>query len=301
MNRNLEDVTISIIGREPILEDEIFNSLKGIGVENLISYDFSSGNMEMEVDGDLEARLYLPLDEARILDSDFVFIVGKFEKKCLSFLKSGQSKSKLFILSETPIYDDSYEGLNIVSPETLIIKEILNCLEDFNPVSFFWSIYSSASSRGKGGLQELFLQTRDILNFQKIKNEQFAFKLVPSKPQIPEHLENELKKTTSFKGFLLRNEISVPIFYGTYLYFISELKNRVDKTGKMDAIKRFKESDSFDFETEISKITATAPGKKPLLFTNFNGENHITGFVGFDNCAMLANEVAKIVKGEVER
>ncbi len=301
MDKNLEDLTISIIGRNPILEDEIFNSLKEIRVANLISYDFTSGDMEMEVDGDMEARLYLPLDEKRILGSDFVFIVGKFEKKCLSFLKSVQNKSRFFILSETPTFDDSYEGLNIISPETYIIKEILNCLKDFNPVSLFWSIYSSASSRGKDGLQELFLQTRDILNFQKIKNEQFAFKLVPSKPHIPDHLENEIRETTSFKGFLLRNEISVPVFYGTYLYFISELENGVDKKGKVDAINRFKDSDSFDFESEISKITATAPGKKPLLFTNFYGENHITGFIGFDNCSMMANEVAKIVKGEVER
>ncbi len=290
------DLKIALLGRNPILEDEFINEFQNWGVEgkNIISLDDQFSQIEFDIEDD-EARFYLPLEKERLKDFDIVFVFGGMTESRADYFNTLEENLKICVIhSEVEKDKEILKGKSgyyyIPSPEIVIISEILQTIRKNKLKNFHWSLYESASSRGKEGLKELFNQTVDVLNFQtpevNVFSSQIAFNIIPLKPELKKEDENEIRKKSGYEGILYRNAMYLPIFHMTYLTFFGELENW-EKDSSKEIKKFFEKSQFFELKKEILSIT-DSEGKKPSIYIDTEKEKCFFGIVSFDAFKLTA-------------
>lgn len=280
---------VALLGKNQILEDELINALIKEGVEkkNILSMNDDFKEITFDVE-DEEARFYLPLESDRLKGFDAIFVFGGLTLSRVEFFEKLKEKISVFVIP----YPSSEENLLIkeknnftflLEPETLIIAKIIKTLQPYYLNNFFWSIFESASSKGKEGLKELFDQTRDVLNFKTPKNNvfdrQIAFKLIPYKPELKRETELKIREMSGFKGTLLRNVLMIPCFYGTYINFFADL--RIWQQDYPRLINSSFQKEQF-WEYSENLLFKDKEIEKPALYINTETKNCINGIVYFD-------------------
>jgi len=211
----------AIIGKDPLLEDELFSRLKNEGAADgsIASFDDSPAVTSIDIDDSEGCRLYLPLSEDYIRGFDAVFLLKRTEgSDDLLRNLAGEEGTLVLDLSGGIGFDP------VPSPEPFFISEIISSAGRVGGLS--WTLFQSASSEGQDGIRELFDQTVSILNFRKpdsrVFGNQAAFNVMPQLPEPGGEAEAEVRRLCGFKGFLSRTVIQVPVFHGSSLCFVME-------------------------------------------------------------------------------
>ena len=185
-----ERLRVAIIGKNPLLEDELFRALHEIGVEGgaILSFDESAKAPSLDVDEKEGCRVYLPLDSDAFGDFDAVFALGK---KGEIFLLDPGSPPKI------PLPGGPQTHQTVPTAEIWMISEILRTAGKLGPESISWSLFQSASIEGRDGIKALFNQTLDVLNFKKptleIFRQQLAFNIIPFEPGLSGEEEKAIR------------------------------------------------------------------------------------------------------------
>ncbi|MCX7829662.1 MAG: Asd/ArgC dimerization domain-containing protein [Acidobacteria bacterium] len=302
MNKKKIDLKIALLGKNPILEDELINKFEKIGVDkkNVISMDDEFSQIAFDIE-DEEARFYLPLESERLKDFDAVFVLNGLKLSRVDFFNKLENNVKIFIFDNDCSEIEPFEKekfIFIPSPEVLIVSEVIKMIEKRKPKNFFWSLYESVSAKGKDGIKELFDQTRDVLNFKtpqpNVFGKQIAFNLIPRKPALSERFEKEIRKRSGFEGSLFRNVIELPIFYGTHIAFFSELGEWNENLHK-DMQKNIKENKFLNFKNDISELSI-AGEQMPSLYLDMDMPNCLFGFVCYDDFKMNVKSAIESLK-----
>ena len=242
-----------------------------------------------------EAKFYLPLESERLQGFDAIFVLGGLTLSRIEFFKKLKEEISVFVITnpyseENLLIEEKKNFTFVLDPETYIISKIIKTLQPFHLNNFFWSIFESASSKGKEGLKELFEQTRDVLNFKtpqiNVFDRQLAFKLIPYKPELNRETELKIREMSGFKGSLLRNMLIIPCFYGTYINFFADLKmwkenypSQINFSFQKEPFWEYNENLCFE-DKEI---------EKPTLYLNTQPKCCINGFIYFDHYKVLVN------------
>lgn len=307
--KSIIDLKIALLGKNPIMEDELINEFQNLGIEekNIISMDDESSQISFDIE-DEEARFYLPLEMERIKDLDVIFVLGGLTQGRADFFERAKEKPEIFVF-----HSEEEKGENLLknrmgfhyisSPEIFIVSEILRNIKKQKPRNFYWSLYESASSKGKEGIKELYDQTVDVLNFQtpesNVFKSQIAFNLIPRKPELNQNDENEIREKSGYKGILFRNTMYVPLFYLTLISFFTEFDNW-EKNSAEEIREVFKKSIFFEFKDDISNLSSST-GYNPSLFIDTDKEKCLFGIVCFDPFKMMVKQAVQSLELEKHR
>jgi hypothetical protein len=239
-----KEIRIAIVGRNPLLEDELFSQLKAAGAadEAVISFDETPAGTLIDIDENEECRVYLPLSEDYLQDFEFYFLLTCSEKgrRLLNNISkvSGAVVIDLAGYAENLKNDppEASDHILIPSAEAFFISEILKSKDSGKHKSLCWSVFQSASSEGKDGIKELFDQTQAVLNFKKpssaVFKEQLAFNILPYQPEPEGDLEKTIRSLSGFGGFLTRNVVQIPTFLGSSISFLLEVEGKAESAKK---------------------------------------------------------------------
>ncbi len=234
MSRLEKSFRCAIIGREPLLEDEIFNLLEkeGAAQGSIVSFDENPGDASINVEGVEECRLYLPLSEEYLKDFDAIFLLTDSRPAVDAARKSADGTGAI-ILDLVGEKDGGSEVGRVPPAEPYMISVLLKAVGTGNVRSLFWTLYESASVEGEKGVRELFNQTASILNFKKpeleVFKEQVAFNILPRAQGSEGDIESRVRQLADFSGLILRTVVQVPVFHGTSVSFVMETGIGSDK------------------------------------------------------------------------
>lgn len=294
---------IGIIGKNQILEEELLNGFEQAGLKNekVLFFDDNIEEISMDVE-DEEARFYLPLKEENIKSLNVFLIIGSLSDRALKILNSIE-ENVLFLLFP-PCDKENFvkllkkDNVKIVKePEVVIISQFLKVLKNFSVNSFYYTIFDAVSSKGKGGIKELFDQTVAVLNFiepeKKVFPNQIAFNLIPSSEIFLKEDEDFIRKEAEYEGSFFRRLFYVPIFYGTYINFICSSSQNLNIN---DLLRSLKEQRLFEFKNEVEKIKPSEEYLNPLLFFELIDEKNIWGVMYYDKYKFITSQTIEIIE-----
>jgi aspartate-semialdehyde dehydrogenase len=294
MFRPDEDFRVAIVGRNSLAEDELIRRLKEAGVEeaSIVNFDEGSGDTVLDIDDREGCRLYLPLSEEYLKGYDALFILTGNEgtrQMLMNFASS--AKALVFDLAN---YSANIENKTaplsnyfFVPPaEACFFSRILTLSGIPAAKSFYWTVFQPAATEGKEGIEELFSQTKAVMNFKRppsvVFKEQLAFNLLPAAPGIDGEVASAVRQLCGFEGSLIRNMIQVPVFHGTSISFLMETRAEA-----LSCKKKIESGLKKDKSCVISKHLEAflKPGYKEgcQLFLQVLAEDRVWGWYRYDS------------------
>lgn len=297
MSRLEKSFRCAIVGRVPLLEDEIFNLLKeeGVAQGSVVSFDENPGNASINIEGAEECRLYLPLSEEYLKDFDAIFLLTDSRPAVDAARKSADGTGAI-ILDLVGGKDDGSEGGRVPPAEPFMISALLKAVGTGNVKSLFWTLYESAAVEGEKGVRELFNQTASILNFKKpepeVFKEQVAFNILPRAPGSEGDIESRVRRLAGFSGFISRTVVQVPVFHGTSVSFLLETGAGSEKA-RQTIISSIANDPAFSILKELSGFYTPDHRSDIQLYIERVGEDRIWGWARFDRFRSHADMAVK--------
>ena len=277
----------AIVGKEPLLEDEIFNLLKAEGAEagSIVSFEENPGDSSIKIDGTEECRLYLPLSEEYLKDFDALFLIGG-SSRTREMAEALMADRGTVLMDLSSRKEPGGIGWEFVPPaEIYFISSLLMAAGNDRLKSFSWCSLLSASVDGEAGIRELFNQTASILNFKKpessVLNEQLAFNILPRKPGDGTGIEAAVRSMSGFEGPVSRTVVQVPVFHGSSMSFLLATSRGSDGI-REDIIRSLGRDPVFSCLKELSGFYAPEQRSDIQFYLECMGDDRIWGWARFD-------------------
>ena len=277
----------ALVGKDPLLENELFNLLRKEGADecSIVSFDESPEDFSINLDDSDECRLYLPLSEEYLKDFNVIFLIGG-SPRARGFAEAQRAGHGTILIDLSGEKDSRDACGECVPPaETHLISSLLRAAGRERLKSFSWCIFLSASAFGEAGIKELFNQTSSILNFKKpessVFKEQLAFNILARKPVDGGGTEEAARMLSGFDGPLSRTVVQVPVFHGSSVSFMMEISGDCEKTVK-DIVSSLGNDPAFTRLKDLSDFYAPEQRSDIQFYLECVGSERIWGWARFD-------------------
>lgn len=286
MPRPERKLRCAVVGRSPLLEEELFSLLKkeGAGESSIVSFDESPGGTSIDIDDNEECRIYLPLSEEYLTDFDAIFLLTD-SRQAVNSAEKAAAGTRAVILDLSGGKGNGRGCERVPPTEPFLISTLLKAAGTGKVKSFSWTLYESASVEGEKGVRELFSQTASILNFKKPKTEVFkeqvAFNILPRTPGTSGNIESGVRELAGYTGFISRAVVQIPVFHGSSISFL--LETSPGPGIPLDAfIEAFEREPIFSRLTDISDFYRPEQRTDIQYYIERVGEDRIWGWIRFD-------------------